>query len=492
MEEYILTLDLGTTNIKAGLYNSCLEEVSLVFSRVEYIKSKYFVEFDADNYWQVCKKSLLQVIKKSKINTKNIIAISLTGQAETLIIIDKNNDVLGNAISWMDTRSENECEVLKKVFDNKRSYMITGQPDIITNWPITKILWIKENQKVRFNNAKMFLLLKDFIIFKLTGKLASEYSTSSFTYYLDIIHKRYWKDIIDYVGFNLEKLPELMEPGENILGLTQETCKELKINKDILVNIGMLDHFSGMLGVGNIEEGILSESTGTVMALATILKKPNRNLFPLPFHYGPFQNTYSLLPVCESGGICYDWFKENFYPDSKFEEIDREIEKNLSFEESNQLLFLPYILGTNSPEFNQKAKGVFYGIKINNRKIDFARAVLEGIAFLLNKNIEFLKSKGINIKKIISLGGGSKSKVWNQMKADVTNKEIYIPKYRESTLFGSAICVTSKIYSLDYYNLARKNIKFLQKISPDKKNLQYYRNAYNKFIEIYSDIEDLF
>jgi xylulokinase len=492
MKEYILTLDLGTTNIKAGIYSSSLEEISIVSSKVNYNNLNNFVEFDAEGYWYTCKKNLIDVIEKSGIDRKRIVSISLTGQAESLVTIGKNNEPLGNAISWMDERSDEECKVLKKNFDSKSSYMITGQPEIVTTWPVTKILWIKNNQKSRFENTKMFLLIKDFIIFKLTGRFVSEYSISSFTYYLDIINKKYWEDIINYVGFNITQLPELHEPGENIFGLREEIARELEIRDDIAVNIGMLDHFSGMLGVGNIEESILSESTGTVLALATILKNPGSNLYPLPFHYGPFPNTYSLLPVCESGGICYEWFKDNFFPESSFDEINKQIEERLNNKKENYLLFLPYIMGVNSPEFDPRAKGVFYGIKINNNKIDFARAVLEGVAFLLNKNIDFLEHKGIDIKRIISTGGGSKSRIWNQMKADITNKEIYLPKYKEATLFGAAICALSKLYNLSYKDIVENNVEFLDKITPDAENVNYYKNAYNKFVGIYERLEELF
>jgi len=492
MEKYILSLDLGTTNIKAGIYNSTLEEISIVSFKISYINSSDFIEFDAEHYWQICKKCIIDVIEKSRVNPSDIDSISLTGQAETLVTIDKHNEILGNAISWMDTRSVTECYNLRKVFDVKHCYMITGQPEIVTTLPITKIMWMKSNLKSQFKKVKMFLLIKDYVIFRFTGKLVSEFSISSFTYYLDVINKKYWKEIIDYVGFNIEQLPELMEPGEYIVGVTPRICKDLGLKEDLVVNIGMLDHFSGMLGVGNTKEGILSESTGTVMALATILKTPSSDLFPLPFHYGPFQNKYSLLPVCESGGICYEWFRENFYQGNSFEEINKEVEDHLNYEDAYNLLFLPYIMGANSPEFNFKAKGIFYGININNKKSDFARAVLEGVAFLLHKNIDFLKKKGINIKKVISLGGGSKSMLWNQIKADVTGREIYLPKYSESALFGAAISAATRLYNLDYDIIFSDIIKFSEKIVPNINNFSYYNKTYIKFNEIYKRLEEIF
>jgi sugar (pentulose or hexulose) kinase len=485
MKEYILALDLGTTNVKTGIYDNDLNEISIYSEKVEYKRSGSLVEFDAEYYWQLCKKAISEVIDRSKADPKKVISISLTGQAESLVLTDKDNEVLGNAISWMDNRSGLECDYLKKVFDSKKSYMTTGQPQIITTWPVTKILWIKNNQKERFDRVSKFLLLKDFIISRLTGKFVSDLSIACFTYYLDVINKRYWKEMIDAAGFDMDQLPELVEPGEVIAGLTPQAAKELNLNQDIVVNTGMLDHFAGMLGAGNVSEGIISESTGTVMAMATILNEPDKDLYPLPFHYGPLKDKYSLLPVCESGGICYEWFRDNFYPEKSFEEIEQEIKKRNS--NTGPLIFLPYILGANSPEYDSRIKGMFYGISINNKRPDFALAVLEGIGFLLKRNIDFLNMKGLDIGKVISLGGASRSRMWNQVKADILQKKITIPEYKESTLYGAAILAASKIYDLDISVFTEKNI-VSEEVTPNNDLGDYYNRSYKKFDLLYNNL----
>ena len=491
MKKYIIALDLGTTNIKAGIYDNKLNEISIYSDKVNYKNAKPFVEFDPEEYWQNCRDIIRKNIEKSKIDPKNISSLALTGQAETLVMIDKNNEVLGDAISWMDNRSTDECEYLKKTFNSEESYIITGQPEIITTWPITKILWIKRNQESRFKKVCKYLLLKDFIVFKLTGRIVTEFSVSSFTYYLDIINKRYWKDIIDYVGVDQEQLPLLEEPGKNIQGHVPEAAKDLNLNSDLIVNIGMLDHFSGMIGVGNIEHGILSESTGTVMAIATILKKPDKKLFPIPFHYGPFKDNYSLLPVCESGGICFEWFKDNFYPDKGFKEIDLEIEESPKYEKNDRLTFLPYILGANSPEYNNNIKGIFYGITINHKRYDFARSVLEGISFLLKKNIDFLSKNGLEVKKIISMGGAAKSELWNKMKADIIQQKIHIPYYKESTLYGASILAAAGLHNSSVDKIL-KNIKLSSKeMQPDANKRDYYHDSYELFSKLYEKLSDL-
>ena len=494
MENYIITLDLGTTNVKIGLYSSELKEISMLSLKVQYLNSENYVEFNPEHYWKLCKEGIKKIINTSMINPKNIFLISLTGQAETLILLDSDGKPLRHAISWMDSRSTIECEFLKKYFGGKESYVITGLPELITTWPITKILWVKNNEKEIFNKTDKFLLLKDYIIFKFTGRFFCDYSIAGFSYYFNIQKKEYWKEILDFVGVKTEQLPELINPVAIIGTLKDDVIKDLNLSEDIQINVGILDHFAGMVGVGNIKNGLLSETTGTALALAVLVQKPDEHFFPIPCHCGPF-NSYVLLPACESGGICLEWFKDNFYPRDSFKNIDLEVEKNLKPTMDKQLIFLPYIIGTNSPEFNQNAKGIFYGLKIQHKKIDLAISILEGLSYLLRKNIEFLEEKGIRVDRIISLGGGAKSKIWNQIKADIIHRNIYLPIYQEATSFGAAILgalVSKKIEKIyDAQQFIDKYIEFTT-VTPNNAYRQYYNNGFYQFTEIYRNLEKLF
>ncbi len=490
MTKYILTIDLGTTLIKFGLFNF---EMSLVSKHQEEYGLTYyrnFIEFDPEEYWGVIKKGVNSLIFKSGIDQKKILVISLSSQAETLILLDKNNKPLKNAISWLDNRSAEECDLLKENFDTDKCYKITGQPDIITTWPITKILWIKRHEEKIFERAYKILLLKDFIVYKLTGKFMSDYTIYNFSYYFNIIKKEYWKEILDFVGVRLSQLPELVEPGEMIGNIRSELIKEFNFNSDIALNIGALDQMAGMIGVGNINEGIVSETTGTVVAICTLLEKPVFTGLKIPCHYNAIKDTYILLPVCESGGVSLEWFKNNFFRGVDYGFIDERVYKVP--EGSGGLIFLPYIVGVNSPEYNPNAKGVFYGIGINHTRDHFARAVMEGIAFLIKKNIDYIEDNlNFKIKEVISLGGGSKSSVWNQIKADILDKEIKITNSSEAASLGAAMIAAVKLGIYKNVNeIADKVIKTKKVYKPA--GHEAYEKSYELFNKIYKKLDPLF
>ncbi len=488
IDDYILTLDLGTTNIKAGIYSSKLEEVAVSYSPVRYIASDSTVEFNAEEYWNSCKRVIGDITADSGIDPRHIVDISLTGQAESLVVIDGRNRPLRNGISWMDTRSVKECELLKRAFNPGDGYRVTGQPDIIPTWPITKILWIRRNEDDVFQRAGRYLLLKDYIIYRLTGNLFGECTIYNFSYYFDVLHKTYWEDILEFAGIKKQQLPELVEPGSCAGRITNEAARELGFQEHVTVNAGALDHFSGMVGSGNVREGLVSETTGTVLAIATMTSTSSvSDEYMIPRHYGVLKNRYILMPVCESGGISLEWFKNNFYPNCSFTDINREIEKSMN----DEVIFLPYLTGTNSPEYDINARGVFYGLNVTHTRSDLARAVMEGVAYLLKKNIVFLENLDVKSETIISIGGGSKSSVWNQIKADITEKKIMVPEYEEAISLGAAIlAAVEKGYFKNIEEACRKHVRMKKVYSPVIKD--FYREGYSKFIDIYERLTPVF
>lgn len=442
----IIATDLGTTNMKVVAYTDKLIPLTTEHYTVEYIREGGFVEFDSLKYFSILQDLIRDCYKKSKDKLEATpIHIVITGQAESLVVTDKQGVPIRNGISWLDMRSEKECVELASVFDEKTSYGVTGQPQIIPTWPLTKILWLKYNEPSNFARAGKFLLLKDYIIFRLTGRYVGEYSIYPFSYYFDIVKKDFWKAPLDYCGVSCSQLPELVEPC-SVAGLVlKDVLDEMGLPPGSDVNVGTLDHFAGMIGTGNVCEGLVSESAGTVSSIATFASVPFASASQIPIYCGPFEDSYIYLPVCESGGISLEWFKNNFMGDESFREIDeicslRDVDRKLTF--------LPYLTGINAPEFDARAAGTFYGMTLAHDKYDLALAIMYGVAALLRKNIDYFKTSGIRVEKIISTGGGAKSGLWSQIKADVCNLPVVIPQNKEAPCLGAAIIasVTSGFY----------------------------------------------
>ena len=425
-------IDLGSTNIKAAIYDEKMNLVDRQSVPVVYVRENGFVEFDAYAYCQDLVKLLADMVKKNGV--KSVKQMAFTGQAESLVVLGKEGKPLMNAISWMDERSTEECVALAEKFDAATCEAITGQMAVLPTWPATKIAWLRKNRPEIYANADTYMLLKDYVVFFLTGKKLSDMSIATFSFYFDIYNKCYWKEMLEAIGVSESQLPALCEPCTVAGGLTAEMAEKLGLDTDTQVNVGTLDHFAGMIGTGNIAPGGITLSTGTVMAMATMCGEPTPKSCGNAMHYGFLPNTYVMLPVAESGGVSLEWFRRNCMQ-ADYDVMNAELAKR----EPNELLFLPYLVGTNAPEFDAEANGVFWGLRQEHDAIDMAGAVMEGVSYVLRKNCEYIAKNGMKPTGIIATGGGAKSPIWCQLQADITGLPVSIPKEKEAACLGAAM-----------------------------------------------------
>lgn len=430
-------IDLGSTNIKAAIYDKEFHLIDRQSRPVEYIRENGFVEFDALRYCNELVGLLEDMIKSGKVTA--VEELAFTGQAESLVVVGKDGKPLMNAISWMDERSVAECAQLEAQFSPEVCEAVTGQMAVLPTWPATKIAWLRTNRPEVYEAAETYMLLKDYVVYYLTGVKLADMSIATFSFYFDIYNKCYWKEMLTAIGVSESQLPKLCEPCSVAGDLLPELAQKLGLTGKTRVNVGTLDHFAGMIGTGNIAPGGITLSTGTVMALATMCGEPTPKSCGCAMHYGFLPNSYVMLPVAESGGVSLEWFHRNCMT-AGYDEMN----KVLLERGRNELLFLPYLVGTNAPEFDSKANGVFWGLRQEHDAIDMAGAVMEGVSYVLRKNCEHISAKGVKLERIIATGGGAKSPVWCQLQADITGLPVCIPAEKEAACLGAAmICAVS-------------------------------------------------
>ena len=426
-------VDLGSTNLKAAIYSEEFQLIDRQSRPVEYIRENGFVEFDVCKYVGDLVSLLEDMLKQNKIT--QIRQIAFTGQAESLVVLDKTGKPLMNAISWMDERSVEECKALAEKFSAETCEALTGQMAVLPTWPATKILWLKNNRPEIYDNAATYMLLKDYVVYCLTGKMLADMSIATFSFYFDIYNKVYWKDMLDAIGISEAQLPVLCEPCTVAGAMTAELTAQMGLEAAPNINVGTLDHFAGMIGTGNTQPGGITLSTGTVMALTVMADGEKAKSSGIAMHYGYMPDTHIMLPVAESGGVSLEWFRRTCMGTVGYGEMNEELAKR----QPNDLLFLPYLVGTNSPEFDADATGVFWGLRQEHDCIDMAGAVMEGVAYVLRKNCDKIAANGVKLTKIIATGGGAKSAYWCQKQADITGIPVCIPKEKEAACLGAAM-----------------------------------------------------
>ena len=463
-------IDLGSTNIKAALYDADFRLVSRLSKPVEYFREGGVVEFDAAAYCE----DLVSILKQLAQDTP-VRQLAFTGQAESLVVVGKDGKPMMNAISWMDERSTEQCKVLEKQFPPEVVRATTGQQAVLPTWPATKILWLKENRPDVYEGAETFMLLKDYVVYYLTGKKLADMSIATFSLYFDIYKKCYWQDMLSAIGIDERRLPPLAEP----CSVAGKLLPELGLG-DAEVNIGTLDHFAGMIGTGNTAPGGITLSTGTVMALSVMAETVNKDS-EIAVHYGFLPDTYVLLPVAESGGVSLEWFRRTCMEGVDYGKLNEVLEAR---DGKDELLFLPYLVGVSAPEFDGDATGVFWGLRQEHDKFHMARAVMEGVAFMLRKNCEALNRSGTTCRAIMATGGGAKSPTWCQLQADITHLSVNVPAEQEAACLGAAmIAGVADGRFADYAKAAEHCVSMKACYKPEP--TEFLEKKYRKFCALY-------
>lgn len=493
MKDKILVLDYGTTSLKAALYDKDFNAVSVKSFEFSYeYPAPNFIEYDAETYINAAYKLFSEIVSEHKCQG-DIAAVTVTGQAETLIPVDKDGNVLGKAIVWTDTRPHEEIEYLSQHISAEEYYSVTGISGLDPVIPLAKIMWIKKNQPQRYENTYKFLTLHDFVIWRLSGVMTAEISVYACSGYVDIRKKEYCRKFLDIAGIDIDKLPTLSDPDLILGDLLPEACTAIGIDGALVVN-GMLDQCASAIGAGNIVPGVLCETTGTVLAIAATLPDFCPENFPSPVIVLPhgLAGRYLALPYCPTAGLLLKWYKDTFLSADiekcKAEGKDIYVYVNEEIEKKGtpitDLIVLPHFNGYLSPISNPDATGVMYGLSLDTDRFDVAHSIMEGISFLLRENVELLRRSGINADRIISLGGGAKSPLWLKMKADICKAKIVTMKNEESTSLGAALGAALAIGLLDSEEDIYKYVAVKHEYDSTPDRQEKYQAKYEKYLDL--------
>ncbi len=491
--DYLLSIDVGTTSNKVGLFTT--DGKLKAISTQEYsllTPSSDVVELSTDVYWMACAKGIKDVLKKSEVHPESILALSLSSQGETLICVDKKGKVLRNAIVWLDTRAEKESAEIAKNFPPELLYKTTGLPEMSPIWPAPKILWLKKNEPDVFNQTSKFLIVKDYLIWRLTGEFSTESTESSSTCYLKLKEKDWWDEMLDFIGIKRDRLPVIFSSHEVVGNVSSQVSSELGLSTNTKVIAGSMDQMAAALGAGNIEPGIITESTGTALAVVATVDTPvydPQRRVPCGPHCIP--DRFVLYPYSETSGIVLKWFRDTFPSEADRTEDYGELLQLVSQipPGAEGLLALPHFTGTACPDFNPQARGVFVGISFKHKRAHFIKALVESVAFMLRENIDLLRNFSIPVEKVRSLGGAAKSDIWLQIKADVLDVPVEIPQCNEAASLGAAILagVGAKVFS-DISQAVREVIKIKKRFDPEPDKVPVYQKIYQNYLSLYQKL----
>lgn len=498
---FLLSLDVGTTSVKAGLFSSdgqCLASGIQEYSLISNFADE--AELDPFTYWKAACQTIRDVLAHAKVNGEEVAGLSVSSQGETTIVLDKAGQPLRNALVWLDNRAVSQAASLKTLLGDE-VYSHTGIPGILPTWTACKVLWIKENEPELFKKIHKILLVQDYLIYCFTGQFVTDGSVSCTTLLYDIVQHGWWQKSLAAVGISENQLAKMQKPGSVAGTLTPEAASALGLTVETRVICGGMDQSVGAIGAGNIGSEVVSETTGAALTIQASIADPSIDKScQTPVYEHSVFGEYLFVPVCPTAGMAFKWFKDQFGE----VEIKLAEEEGLSVYDllnrlaeevpagSDGLIMLPHLMGAFSPESNTTARGVFCGFTLHHRRGHFVRAIQEGVAFMLRRNLELIERSGVVVKEVRSTGGGSRGDLWNQIKADVCNRPVVLLENEDTGLVGNAIlagvaCGVFKTIAEGVEAMVRIKMR----IQPGE-NVAVYEEAYIRYCDLDKTLSDYF
>jgi xylulokinase len=346
------------------------------------------------------------------------------------------------------------------------------------------------------------LLLEDYLLHQLTGQFVTEYALQTSSLMLDIESKEWWKPLLDFIGLSPDRLARLVEPGTIVGPLSEEGSAAVGLSPETIAVSGAMDQVAGAVGGGNVAPGIVTEMTGGALAEVVTLERPTFDAKRrVPCHYHACRNSYCLLPWGQTAGMTLRWFRDQFF-DTEAERhreggVDAYDQMTHLAEQapagSDGLVALPHLEGAACPEFNPAARGVFFGIDLRHTRGHFVRAIMESVAYMLKTHLDIVQELGVNADEVRSMGGGARSDLWLQIKADVLQRPVRRVAVEETACLGAAILAAVGVGV--HPNLAKATshmVRLGRVFLPDPELRSVYDRAYRRYLELYERLEPMF
>lgn len=480
-------VDLGTSAVKlllmdeqGKIQNVVSKEYPLFFPHPGWSEQK------PEDWWSAVMEGLKELV--ADCDKSKVAGISFGGQMHGLVILDKEDNVIRPALLWNDGRTQKETDYLNNVIGKETLSKYTANI-AFTGFTAPKILWIKNNEPENFAKIAKLMLPKDFIAYKLSGTFCTDVSDASGMLLFDVKNKCWSKEMLEICGVREDQVAQIFESYETVGTLKPEIAKELGLSESVKIVAGAGDNAAAAVGTGTVGDGMCNISLGTSGTIFISSKDFGVDKHNALHAFAHADGHYHLMGCMLSAASCNKWWMEEIIKSKEFGK-EQEAIQNLG---ENHVFFLPYLMGERSPHNDANARGTFIGLTMDTKREDMYQSVLEGVAFAIRDSLEVAKSLGIKIERSKICGGGAKSPLWKKIFANVLNIKIDMIESEEGPGYGGAMLAAVACGEFDSVeDAASKLVKVVDTIEPDSELAAKYEKQYQKFVQIYPTVKELF
>jgi len=482
--KHVLGIDIGTGSVKAVAVD--LQGRSFEMCQHYYdfdVPQPGFHEQDPDKVWQAFTKAIQDIVAKIGIQP---LGIGLSSAMHSLIAVDKSCSTLAPMITWADSRSADIAKRLRASKQGMAIYKATGTP-IHAMSPLCKLIWIRENNPMLFENTYKFISIKEYIWYQLFKEFKVDESIASCTGLYNIHQYAWHGEALKLAGIT-DQLLSAPVPT-NYIKYYEGQLPDF-LHAGVPVIIGASDGCLANLGSTANKPGTAVMTIGTSGAVRVASNKPLPDESTMTFSYILDKSTFICGGPINNGGIALQWWlKNNTFSDLDEADYEHALMQTAHVPAgSNGLLFLPYLTGERAPIWDSESCGVFFGIRLSHTNTHFSKAILEGICYAMNDVLSAISIHDVPVEQINVSGGFIKSKLWLQMLADITGKKLVIVHNEDASAIGATFMAMKVLGVMKEYPVSASHD--LQVILPNELNTTFYSKHFSIFKRLYSDLKE--
>lgn len=490
---YLAGIDLGTSSVKVLIMDPGGRTLAVSSRGYDVMTPKMsYAEQEPQVWWDCTVMAIREAMEKSGIRPEELDCIGLSGQMHGLVAFDRNNEPVMPAIIWMDQRSAKETARIKELAGDLLETELLNQPG--AGMMICSLLWLKRHQPDVYDRIAHVMLPKDYIRYRLTGTIGSEYSDACATLAFSVKGRCWCMELIRRAGLKKDIWPQVGESSQAAGPVWAEAAARTGLSGHTRVVYGAGDSSAQLTGNGVIEEGIMACNIGTASQLAAVVDRP---LYDTQMRLQTWCHTMAdrwyVQGGALNGGSTLSWLKKKVLRDGRsYGELDAEAGQAPAGAEG--LLFIPYLAGERTPFMDPYAKGIYFGMGMKHEQAHMIRATMEGVIFNLKECALVLDEMGIQRTKMIASGGAAKGVTWKQIQADILEMPVYTTKTEEEACQGAAIlaAVGCGMYR-DIKEACSQIVKINDcPVEPVMEHVKRYREQQALFRELYLKVKDLY
>ena len=486
MGTYLAALDLGTQSVKTVVMDAQGKLLGVSHEGYALHTPKIsFVEQDPEEWWRAGAKTIREAVAKAGISPDEIEGFGFSGQMHGLVALNEHKEPVCPAIIWMDQRSAAEAEEIRSMAGELLETQLLNRT--VPGMMLASLLWLKKNQPEVFDRIRYCMLPKDYIRFRLTGEIGTDYADGSATGAFSVKEHRWCTELLERIGIPADIFPPARACTDIAGQVSAQGAEQTGLAKGTKVVYGSGDAAAQLVGNAVVREGIIACNIGTASQIAAAVTVPHFDrLMRVQAFCHAQKGRWLFQGGTLNGGGTLGWLRGKMLQSTRpYAELDEEAAATPAGAEG--LIFIPYLAGERTPYLDPKAKGVYFGLSMKHEQGHLVRATMEGVVYNLRECLRIMDENGVPKEKVISSGGAAKGKTWKQIQADILEMPVYTTATEEEACQGAAIqaAVGAGIYKdLD------EACGAIVRLNPDPTepiaaNIPVYREMQERFREIY-------